>query len=107
MWKAAKLLDQDLSSLITEMLQELRREDPESGTTKTLTLTLTGHSLGAGTATLLGLIWSRKQEINAVWRNVELACFAFATPQTMNEDAARIMGSIYRRQASRSTGVVP
>jgi len=78
MWKAAKRLSLDLSPRVSQLLVE----NPD------FQLVVTGHSLGAGTATLLTLLWRKEFA-----EKTQVTCFAFAIPQTMNEEAARATGA--------------
>jgi hypothetical protein len=78
MWIAAKRLALDLSPRVSQLLVE----NPD------FQLVVTGHSLGAGTATLLTVLWKKD-----FGEKTQVTCFAFAIPQTMNEEAARATGA--------------
>lgn len=75
MWETAVRMDAELGEVVEEAL---------AGSCKGLALRLTGHSLGAGVATLLALRWEKRFarfEMEEGWR---VKCFAFAPPCTVS-----------------------
>jgi len=97
MWKAANILSDELTPRILALLDQVGPE---------YSLVVTGHSLGAGTATLLGFLWRnsvhgqksageiiRKLSENGVEGKKRITVLGFATPQTLDVAHARREGA--------------
>jgi len=72
LWRAALGLVAELGGPMERVLSERPRHR----------LLVTGHSLGAGTAALLCLLWRP-------WLGDRVSCIGFATPQVLDESSAR------------------
>eukprot|EP00933_Yihiella_yeosuensis_P033678 TRINITY_DN27334_c0_g1_i1.p1 TRINITY_DN27334_c0_g1~~TRINITY_DN27334_c0_g1_i1.p1 ORF type:complete len:574 (+),score=114.17 TRINITY_DN27334_c0_g1_i1:40-1761(+) len=100
MWKAAQRLDEPIAAVVKVGLGKLRASGRQWQ--NPLQLMVTGHSLGAGTASLLTALWRDRGR----FAGVNVRCMAFACPQVLDLQLA-ITTSNYTTSIVLGNDVVP